>query len=330
MPAKDSISNGILTPKLKEVIDAIPAGGISSSELKDKLGISNNALYRRMKRLEKIHPELVSKAESEGTTYELGHAGAATLEDKVDSDPNAVKVRNLYMGEMGFGTKAYDPDAMSGLRYFLQYNNRTDINNVMMLGGLVPRVPEYYSVSGSEDMRFLGKDPTKEPSEEIEMMVKRAKLKPTDAKYFKEHVDGKIKTRQDAVNAARAEIEKIAEVLTGAEWHYQHGEEDRENIKVTKEILIADASKKKQNLEQYNAEIVELENRLEELHTQRARLGSANEFMDGVIKGLKSAGKDGLQSYLANVVETKLPEYQVDASLVKLLSSKNVTKDKLI
>ena len=72
----------------------------------------------------------------------------------------------LALGELALGTKAYDPRAMDGLALFLQVNGYDKlIDNVVIEGGLVPLIPEYYSINNSKVMRFLGNDPNKKPNE---------------------------------------------------------------------------------------------------------------------------------------------------------------------
>ncbi len=331
-----------LTPKQIELLDKVPAAGaIHSSALAKKLRISEPALRRRINGIERVDAGILGKKKAkDGFDISLNVSAPAepqTLEAKLPDNPHKVHVKNLYMGEMGFGTKAYDPDAMTGLRYFLQYNGGTGITNVMMLGAMIPRVPEFYSVSGSEDMRFLAKDPTKPASEAVEIAVQKAELRPSDVEYFREHVDGKIKTRQDAVNAARAELEKLAEILAGAEWHYQHGEEDRENIKIAKELMIADAAEKKKNFKQYTDEIKKLETKLERLQKQAEGLTNELPFMQYMSRRLKETKEktgDELRQYVSSMLESKAQEFSLDTNakdeIFKMIAQKSLTTKQLL
>jgi len=337
MSKKDKLIPTGITPKQKEILEIIPINKpIHSSEIEEKLNISSKALLDRLRRIESSQPNLLSKKRSGQKGFEITFNNPLTLEQRLDN-PDDIKIKNLYMGEMSFGTKAYDPDSMTGLKLFLEYNAHTDVNNVMMLGALVPRVPEYYSVSGSEDMRFLAKDPTKKASKEIELMLKTAKLKPSDAQYFKDHVDGKITTRQDAVNAARVEIDKLADILNKAEWHYQHGEEDRENIKVTKEILIADAARDKQDLAKYEKEIERLKPLAEKLQLQKERINSQKDLMIYVGSRIQSLGdktEDELKGYLVELVQANFEKYSIDDESKKdifgFINNKGLTKEKIV
>ncbi|MFH0752220.1 MAG: hypothetical protein V1914_01345 [archaeon] len=336
---------------LRKTLEAIPLyESIQADKLRKKLKISANALTRRLLRLEEEYPELISRNFIKGKQmYEVTFnkpslEESKTLEDRIMANPEGIKTKNLYLGEMGFGTKAYDPEAMTGLAYYLQYNNSTDINNVMMLGALFPRIPEYYSVSGSEDMRFLAKDPTKKPGEEtelgevIEYFAQRMKINPDDAKYFKEHVEGKIKTRQDAANAVKPELEKLANVLgEKTEWHYQHGEEDRKNIQVAKEILIADAEeKKKEESGQYKQEKKRLEQELKELQKKQDSINQKKTFVayvSGRLENTKEKTGEDLINYLDGLLKSKIPQFELTradkSELVAIIISKGVTKESI-
>ncbi|MBU4241706.1 MAG: hypothetical protein KKF52_00595, partial [Nanoarchaeota archaeon] len=336
MSKKDKLIPTGITPKQKDILNIIPLHKpIHTSEIKEKLQISSQVLLDRLRRIEKNQPNLLNKKRLGPNGFEVSFNIPLTLEQRLDN-PDEIKVKNLYMGEMGFGTKAYDPDSMTGLKLFLEYNSHSNINNIMMLGALVPRVPEYYSVSGSEDMRFLAKDPTKKPNKEIKLMLKKAKLKPSDAQYFKDHVDGKITTRQDAVNAARVEIDKLADLLTKAEWHYQHGEEDRENIKVTKEILIADAAREKQDLVKYTKEIERLKPLVEKLQKQREKINNQKDLMIYVGSRLQSIGEktgDELKTYLNELVQSNFEKFQIDVEtqkeIFKFIGNTDLTKENI-
>jgi len=324
-----------------ELLDKIPKEGtIHTSALAKMMGISEPLVRRRINTIERIDASIIGKKKAEkGFNISLNSASPEqkTIESKLPDNLHAVKVRNLYMGEMGFGTKAFDPAAMTGLRYFLQYNGGADITNVMMLGAMIPRVPEFYSVSGSEDMRFLAKDPTKPASEAVEIAVQKAELRPSDVEYFREHVDGKIKTGQDAVNAARAELEKIVAAIPGAEWHYQHGEEDRENMKIAKELMIADAAEKKKNFKQYADEIKKLETKLGKLQKQAEGLTNELPFMQYMSRRLKETKEktgDELREYVGSMLEAKAQEFSLNetakAEIFKMIAQKSLTTRQLL
>ena len=64
----------------------------------------------------------------------------------------------LYLGDPAFGTKAANPQALSGLVTFLERSGKNEeVQFVLMSGGVVPHVPPYATESYKQAAHFLGK-----------------------------------------------------------------------------------------------------------------------------------------------------------------------------
>lgn len=296
-----------------ELVDSyIPTDGegITFAELRRQLeekGISQPAVSRAVRNL-KNEGRIISENLPREKTYLIRRAGTSPkLPEK------EIISRSLCLGEMAFGTKAYDPDTMTGLAFWLKETKRTDIDNVFMVGGMVPRIPAWYSVSGSNAMRFLGNDPEKPHSEDLETLLENADLNRHDAEYFRNHVDRKILTYQDALNVVGHELGKLTSILKNAEWHYQHGEEDALNIQQAKEIMITDAAKKRLNLEQYAKELEELQDRKQKIEERYRALTKRQEVFSYVKRRVAQTNRrgDALNAFLNLVTKDTIEKYSL-------------------
>ena len=158
----------------------------------------------------------------------------------------------LYLGELGFGTRAYDPRAGKALGYFLRHNLHdgkplyNSVDGVVLSGGVVPFVPEYYSSAiGANSMVLLDKKAEdvsdlseKEAEERLNAYLEHSKMNPELKEFLKKHLAGKILTKSDAVKTARKRLEDILGTDFKGEVHYMYGEEDDANLQQLKEIEI--------------------------------------------------------------------------------------------
>lgn len=160
------------------------------------------------------------------------------------------RLRVLYLGELGFGTRAYDPRAGKGLGYFLRYNKegraslRDSLDAVILGGGLIPFVPEFYtSAIGDNSMALLDKkadDGAGEADDDnrLESYLETAKMSPTVKEFLKKHVVGKIIDKTDAVRTSQKRLEEILGHDFDKPVHYMYGVHDDENLRQLKEIEI--------------------------------------------------------------------------------------------
>ncbi|MBI4141546.1 hypothetical protein HY484_01320, partial [Candidatus Woesearchaeota archaeon] len=158
----------------------------------------------------------------------------------------------MYLGELGFGTRAYDPRAGKALGYFLKQNTQNgkslynSLDGVILSGGVIPFVPEFYSSAiGANSMVLLDKKADdvadlseKEAEERLNAYLEQAKLNPELKEFLKKHLAGKILTKSDAVTTARKRLEDILGTDFNGVVHYMYGEEDDANLQQLKEIEI--------------------------------------------------------------------------------------------
>lgn len=213
--------------------------------------------------------------EKEGKSNKDNHKGKTHPHEVISSTKRREELTFLYLAELGFGTKAYDPLTTDGLAYFLKTSGMgKKIDAVIIQGGLIPRIPEYYSKLGAENMRFLSQLPPEKRGEAVLKLVNKEDLPKKDFYYFKENIEGKITTKKDATTFARDELSKLAKAVKTKQWHYQEGEEDIENRDDLKEIKIVDYQNKDYNIKRLEgilAELTEKEGRVKDREEELKR-----------------------------------------------------------
>lgn len=242
----------------KKVYCAEEASEDSKTTVKEPRSAVWNVLQRLKPKLESISVELrQTKSEDFKTlVYSLNPEDERKITRACPnlrpqrSDPLKV----LYLGELGFGTRAYDPRAGKGLGYFLQYNKegktslRDSLDAVILEGGVIPFVPEFYtSAIGDNSMALLGKkiDDKKEDKpidsdddQRLEAYLETAKMSPTVKEFLKKHVIGKIVTKTEAVQTSQKQLEAIIGANFDKPVHYTYGVHDEEQLRQLKEIEI--------------------------------------------------------------------------------------------
>ena len=162
------------------------------------------------------------------------------------------RITALYLGELGFGTKAYDPRAGKGLGYLIKINRRGDkplresLDTVVLSGGLIPFVPEFYtSATGANSMHLLDKKAEDvseltdaDAEKRIKQVLQDAEMDDELKEFFTKHVAGKILTKTDAVKTSRKRLEDILGADFDGQVHYMYGEEDDANLQQLKEMEI--------------------------------------------------------------------------------------------
>lgn len=227
----------------------------------------------------------------------------------------------LLLGELGSATKAEEPLMYDGLAYVLkERRSSTSFKGMVVDGGLIPRLPEYYGVSNAEDMHFLGTNSAKEDSEKVRELKKRLgeiKVQHLKKKYgefntdteFLSAIDSlgqKIITKSEAAQVAKNNLKKVVSALgIGVPLHYIEGDEDKKNKKELKELKIVNYKANKETNGKLEEKIGEREKRLDVVEDIVTALDTLkrNELVELDIK--------------AGDVKKKLREY-LDASAAKL------------
>lgn len=185
----------------------------------------------------------------------------------------------LLLGELGSATKAEDPSMYDGLAYVLrERKSSTSFTGMVVDGGLIPRLPEYYGVSNAEEMHFLGTNPAKEDSEKVRELKSRLgeiKVQHLKKKYgefkcdteFLTAIDSlgqKIITKSEAAQVAKGNLKKVISALgIGVPLHYIEGDEDKKNKKELKELKIVNYKANKDTNSKLEEKIGEREKRLD-------------------------------------------------------------------
>ncbi len=273
---KPGLFKGPSANKMIRTLELMEQSPVTSVMLRDPLGDKHTGTTnRRLNRLVKAFPETLARKK-------YGKLVTFGFTDQMDNfDPNQslpkpepelpldekVISTGLYLGELGFGTKSYDPAMMDGLAFYLKINDYSDqIDTVMMIGGLVPSIPPFYGVRNSEDMRFLGRKELSEEEIDLKIAQRLANAKEgiseKDIEYLKKYMIGKINNRQDALEVARSELEVLLRAVPNAEIHYHHGEEDIKNMQWDREIMITAIAESNEIIEKNQEKITKIEAQL--------------------------------------------------------------------
>ncbi|MBM3246958.1 hypothetical protein FJZ17_00230 [Candidatus Pacearchaeota archaeon] len=225
----------------------------------------------------------------------------------------------LYVSEPGFGTKAYDPHSMLGLRLFLEANGlNREVQEVIFQGGVIPHLPPYASKANLTAMKFLGWIPRRpgEAKTISETMLEERVAQIDDPylnDFYPKHVNNlerrKIRDLADAFDAAGTEVSTLLRCIPEeAQVRVQHGEEDRKNIDHIVDATIATwAGEKKEKLV---SDQKVYERKIAALEYESAR----NKFLSDIY------GNMGLMQEFARKPEEKLKAHQerVSARLKQL------------
>lgn len=169
----------------------------------------------------------------------------------------------LYLAEPALATKAFDERAMYGLGFFLQENGLTEkIQEVDVIGGVIPHVPPFSSKQYSNDLRFLGKIDVQEgeASESQKLLEERLKT-PYEEQFFAKYVnDGqtrKIENLDEAFYVAGRQLGLLMDYLPDeVRIRIQAGEEDMKNIgHLEREKLKENAKVKKKQIKEIIDEV---------------------------------------------------------------------------
>ncbi|MEK6857915.1 MAG: hypothetical protein AABX39_04990 [Nanoarchaeota archaeon] len=226
----------------------------------------------------------------------------------MDKKEGGSKVTYLALGELGLGTKAYDPLAMDGLALFLELNGYAgNLDAVILNGGLLPFKPEYYGKGTAQDMRFLGIDPNKKPDDRVNQILS-SNIDDKDKEYIKNHVAQKITTTTEAADFSRREMEKLLPLLKGAQIHYIPGDEDTKHIESLEEILLNDYLKSKDRKKEFESRVNELTETIEQEKRKLTIANIEHNWMNSLKVSLKAKTSVEISTVVNDYLERKAEE----------------------
>lgn len=226
----------------------------------------------------------------------------------MDKKEGGSKLSYLAIGELGLGTKAYDPLAMDGLALFLELNGYSgNLDAVILDGGLLPFKPEYYGKGTAQDMRFLGIDPNKEVNEGAKKLLE-SNIDEKDKDYVRNHVAHKITTTTEAAEFSRREMEKILPLFKGAQIHYIPGDEDQKHIEALEEIILNDYLKNKDRKEEFEAKVNEITEAIEQENRKLNLVEKEYNLMNSLRVSLKAKENKDISKIVNEHIEKKAKE----------------------
>jgi len=218
--------------------------------------------------------EIMATENSSGSKLEqIASASAINPKERAITEQEVVN-KSLYLADLGFGKRVYNPMAMDGLAVFLKYNKiGKEIDSVFIEGGLIPMIPRHSGRRKNLNLTMLGNLATKKGKTEkefYEMMTSfehvfgdeskkdREKIK-RNMKRYHNLVKQKIINRTEASEFAKNELSKLVGILSDdIVVHYQIDEEERENITENVAMIIS-------NLEVQRKELKKNEEKLKKL-----------------------------------------------------------------
>jgi|GEM_PF-3219775 len=208
-----------------------------------------------------------SKLEQIASTSTINSKGEAIAEPEVVN-------KSLYLADLGFGKRVYNPRAMDGLAVFLKYNKiGKGIDSVFIEGGLIPMIPRHSGRKRNLNLTMLGNLATKKGKTEkefYEMMTSykhvfddenkkdKEKIK-RDMKRYHNLVKQKILNRAEASKFAKNELSKLVGSLNkDVVVHYQIDEDERENINEDEAVMISNLEMQRKELEKNKKKLKKL------------------------------------------------------------------------
>jgi len=201
--------------------------------------------------------------------YWIDSKSEKNLSDLAAFNQQKKETKILYLGELAWGTKAHDHRAEIGLHELLKRNYNGNkplidsIDAVILNGGVMPFVPEFYTVRASSYMRLLGKNLAERQNEETkeakEEALKNSGLSEEVQDYYKKHVQDKILTKKDGEEVASLMLQNLLGSNFNGQVHALYGEEDVESMKQLLEIRITE-------IEEYHKYIGSIKDKIEKLN----------------------------------------------------------------
>ncbi|MBA3064618.1 hypothetical protein FP803_04230, partial [Candidatus Woesearchaeota archaeon] len=222
---------------------------------------------------------------SDGSKLEqIASTSTINSKERAITEPDVAN-KSLYLADLGFGKRIYNPRAMDGLAAFLKYNKiGKEIGSVFIEGGLIPNIPRHSGRKRNLNLTMLSNLATKKGKTEkefYEMMTSYKHVFDDENKKDKEKIKRNMKryhnlVKQKIVNRAEAsvfaknELSKLVGILSNdVVVHYQIDEEERENITEDVAVMIS-------NLEIQRKELKKNEKKLKSLIDEKVPMAAFN------------------------------------------------------
>ncbi len=253
---------------------------------------------------------------------QIASTSTINSKEKVIAEPEVVN-KSLYLADLGFGKRIYDPKAMDGLAAFLKYNKiGKEIDSVFIEGGLIPNIPRHSGRLRNLNLTMLSNLATKKGKTEqefYEMMTsfehvfddenkKDKEMIKRNMKRYHNLVKQKIVNRAESSEFAKNELSKLVNILSNdIVVHYQIGEEERENITEDVAVMIS-------NLEIQKKELKKNEKKLKKLIDKKLPMAAFNPVLS-----LKKRVFGYIKTNLNNLKKPNLKNKELHEYYQKLL-----------
>lgn len=260
---------------------------------------------------------------SDGSKLEqIASTSTINSKEKAIDKPEFVN-KSLYLADLGFGKRIYNPKAMDGLAAFLEYNNiGKKIDSVFIEGGIIPNIPRHSGRLRNLNLTMLSNLATKKGKTEkefYEMMTSfehvfddenkkdKEKIK-RNMKRYHNLVKQKITNRAESSEFAKNELSKLVGILSkDIIIHYQIDEEERENITEDVAVMIS-------NLEIQKKELKKNEKKLKKLIDKKLPVAAFNPVLS-----LKKRVFEYMKTNLNNLKKPNLKNKELQEYYQKLL-----------
>ncbi|MBI4441078.1 hypothetical protein HY639_02840 [Candidatus Woesearchaeota archaeon] len=228
----------------------------------------------------------------------------------------------LAIGEPAFGTAIYDPAMMDGLAAFLHANPSTakKIKYLIINGGLIPEIPEFYSKYNAQKMRFLGSDPTKPPIGWVNDLLQQGGIDEKTKEYLEKFALHVIENRKEAVDYTKQELQKLLVALPSLkEIHYIHGEEDKKNLVGLEELKIVDYQQKERKEADLEQKLQLLQDQITRTEGDVKTVAKQREFLTKARNYLRNRDPAEFKKYVQTLIkqhDTELAKLSVKEGLV--------------
>ena len=258
-------------------------------------------------------------------------ASTSTINSKetVIAEPEVVN-KSLYLADLGFGKRIYNPKAMDGLAAFLKYNKiGKEIDSVFIEGGLIPNIPRHSGRIRNLNLTMLSNLATKKGKTEkefYELMAsfehvfddenkKDKEMIKRNMKRYHNLVKQKIVNRAESSEFAKNELSKLVGILSNdIIVHYQIDEEERENITEDVAVMIS-------NLEIQKKELKKNEKKLKKLTDKKLPMVAFNPVLS-----LKKRVFGYIKTNLNNLKNPNLKNKELNEYYQKLLDKSVCSK----
>lgn len=182
-----------------------------------------------------------------------------------DGDSNT----ELFLGELGIGTKVYDHLATIGLNKWMHVNGYADeVDHAVIGGGLLPEYPNLYSKkTNAERFRWIGQDEDKADVPEATRLAELYDMVMTGEKgseYLEDHVEdwirGKLASWPEVLDYAHKQMDYLFDDIDVDRVDYCMGEEDTNFNRIEREVKF---------LKQFKREAESFKEELEEKYEQK-------------------------------------------------------------